>query len=253
MPDKLNILIVDDNEEFCRNVKDIMELKDIHVETANDGFQALELVEQKGFDAVLMDIKMPVMDGVETFKKMKRIIPDVPVIMVTAYAVEDLIREALREGAFGCLSKPLDFEALFTVIEDTRHKGGLLLLVDDDRELTGNMTDILSKKGYRVSVAYDGNMAIEKARQNDFDVVLIDMKLPPLNGLETYLQIRNIRPNAVVIIITGYMHELGDLAKQAVEKSAYTCLEKPIDMDALLKLLERIRQNRPGASLKKPQ
>jgi ActR/RegA family two-component response regulator len=54
-------------------------------------------------------------------------------------------------------------------------------------------------------------------------------------------------------IITGYMHELGDLAKQAVEMSAYTCLEKPIDMNVLLKLLGRIQQNRPGASLKEPK
>jgi len=252
MPDKLNILIVDDNEEFCRNVKDIMELRDIHVETANDGFQALELVKQKGFDAVLMDIRMPVMDGVETFKKMKRIIPDVPVIMMTAYAVEDLIREALREGAFGCLSKPIDFKTLFAVIEDTKHKGGLLLIVDDDRELTGNMTDVLSKKGYRVAVAHDGNMAKEKARKNDFDVILIDMKLPPLNGLETYLQIRDIRPNAVAIIITGYMDEFGDLAEQAVEMNAYTCLQKPIDIDSLLKLLKKIQQHGPGAIFKKP-
>jgi cardiolipin synthase len=53
-----------------------------------------------------------------------------------------------------------------------------------------------------VSIAHDGNMAIEKVWENNFDIVLLDMKLPPLNGLETYLAIRKIRWNVVVIVIT---------------------------------------------------
>ena len=69
MSEKPRILVVDDNEEFCQNVADILELKDYTVIAAHDGFQAFELVKQNGFDLVLMDVKMPVMDGVETFKK----------------------------------------------------------------------------------------------------------------------------------------------------------------------------------------
>jgi two-component system response regulator HydG len=245
----LSVLVVDDSEEFCRNVKDILELQDFRVDIATDGFQALKIVSQKGFDLVLMDVKMPVMSGVETFKKMKGIIPGVPIIMMTAYAVEDLIREALREGAFGCMSKPLDFEMLFDVIEDARHQGGLLLVVDDDRELTGTMTEVLTKKGFRVSVANDGNVAREKAYLGDFDVILVDLKLPPLNGLETYLEIQDIRPDIVAIIITGYMNEMGSLVSQAMKENAYACLEKPIDMDRLLTILGHIQQRRaPGNS-----
>ena len=252
MSKKVKILVVDDNKEFCRNLKDVLEMKDFEVETAHDGFQALELVKQNGFDVVLMDVKMPVMDGLETFKQMKEIIPDIPVILATAYAVEDLIREALREGAFGSLSKPIDFDNLFNIIEDATHKGGLLLVVDDDRSLCGNMTDILSKKGYRVSVAYDGKMAIQKTRENDFDLILLDMKLPPLNGLETYLTIRNIRPNVVVIAITGYPSELGNLVQQILERNAYTCLEKPINMDNLMKLIVQIEEQKTAGILEKP-
>ncbi len=253
VPEKSRILVVDDNEEFCRNVTDILELKDYEVVTAYDGFKALELVKQNGFDLVLMDVKMPVMDGVETFKKVKKIAPDTPVIMVTAFAVENLIREALREGAFGSLKKPLDFDEIFELIEQATPNGELILIVDDDENLCANMQDVLSDKGYRVNVAYDGNTAIEKAKKDNFDVMLIDMKLPALNGMETYLAIRDFRPNVVVIIITGYPQKMAKLAQQALQKNAYACLEKPIDMGELVSLLEQIKEQKAKGILKKPE
>ncbi|TET75428.1 MAG: response regulator [Dehalococcoidia bacterium] len=253
MSKKARILVVDDNEEFCQNMKDIVELQGYEVLTAHDGFQALELVRQNGLDLVLMDVRMPVMDGVATFKKIKQIAPQLPVIMVTAYAVEQLVRDALRQGAFGFLRKPLDFELLFAVIESAVSKGALVLVVDDDRDLCANMKDVLSDRGYRVSVAHDGSTAIEKAWESDFDVILLDMKLPPLNGLETYFSVRDIRLDVVVIIITGHRQEMGDLVEQAIRETAYTCLEKPIDMDELFSLLEQIMERKGKGIPKKSE
>jgi len=252
MPE-LKILVVDDNEEFCQNVKDIMELKDYAVATAYDGFKAVELVKQDGFDLVLMDVKMPKMDGVATFKKIREIAPDIPVIMVTAYAVEELIREALRGGAFGSLRKPLDFDKLFELIERAMPNRALVLVVDDDQNLCASINDVLSDRGYRVSVAYDGNAAVERAWENNFDIMLLDLKLPILNGLETYLAIRDFRPNVVVIIITGYAQEMSDVVQQALQGNAYACLEKPINMEALLSLLRQIEEQKAKGIPKKPE
>jgi two-component system response regulator HydG len=246
------ILVVDDNEEFCQNMTDILELRGYKVTTAYDGLKALELVKQDDFILVLMDIKLPVMDGVATFKNIKEIVPNTPVVMITACVVEDLIREALREGAFGVLKKPLDLDRLFALIEKAVAEGALILVVDDDENLCANLKDNLSDKGYQVSVAYDGNMAIEMARENIFDIMLIDLKLPSLNGLETYLAIRDIRPNVVAIIISGYLQTMSDLARQAQQESAYACLEKPIDMDELVALLERIQEQKARGFLEKP-
>ncbi len=64
MPEKLKVLIVDDNEEFSRSVADNLELEGYEVITALDGFKALDLVKRNNFALVLMDVKMPVMDGV---------------------------------------------------------------------------------------------------------------------------------------------------------------------------------------------
>jgi DNA-binding NtrC family response regulator len=228
---------------------DILEAEGCEVATAYDGFKALESVKQSGFDLVFIDIKMPVMNGVETFKKMKEIVPGIPVIMMSAYAVEELIREALQEQAFGFLKKPVDFEKLYKLVEQATAKGGLILVVDDDQEFCANINNILTDKGYRVSTAHDGDMAIEKVWENNFDIILLDMKLPPLNGLETYLAIREVRRNVAVVVITGYLEEMGDLVQKALHESAYVCMEKPVNMDGLISLLDKIREQKGKAAL----
>ena len=240
MHEMIKILVVDDSRDFCSNLADILQLKDYAVATACDGFAALELAKQNHFDVVIMDIKMPVMNGVDAFKRMKSIAPDTAVIMLTAYAMEELIKEALREGAFGFLTKPLDIEKLLVLIARAIPDGPLVMVVDDDEELCANVSDILSNKGYRVSVVHDGDRALDKARENNFDVLLLDMKLPPMNGLETLIAIRDFRPNVMVIVITGYATEMCGLIKQALNKHVLSYLKKPIDMDELTSLLERV-------------
>jgi DNA-binding NtrC family response regulator len=252
MSEKLRILIVDDNEEFCQNITDILELEGYEVTSAHDGFQGLELVKENGFDLILMDVKMPVMNGVETYKRIKEIAPAIPVIMVTAFAVEDLLREALAQGAYGSLKKPIDFEQLLEHIKQATDQGAMILVADDDENLCTNIQEVLSAKGYRVSVAYDGKTAVDLAVKNDFDIMLLDIKMPVLNGLETYLAIREFRPNAVAVVITGYRQETSELVQRALQQNAYTCVEKPIDMERMILLLERIKQQKDKGALAKP-
>ncbi|MFA4835295.1 MAG: response regulator [Dehalococcoidia bacterium] len=253
MPENLKVLVVDDNVEFCQNVADILEMRDYKVKIAYDGLNAIEMVKEDGFNLVLMDFKMPVIDGVETFKRLKEIAPETAVIFITAYATENIIDDALRQGAFGCLKKPLDFERLFAVIENTIADGALVLVVDDDQDLCANMEAILSDRGFRVSVALDGRIALEKIRENNFDIILLDMKLPYHNGLEIYLAARALRPDMTAIITTGYPQEMGGMAQQALKKCAYTYLEKPVNIDELTQLLEQIAEDKGRGTLKKPQ
>jgi DNA-binding NtrC family response regulator len=242
MKKHLTILLTDDNKEFTQNLRDILELKGYEVLTANDGFQALDTIKASPVDLVLLDIKMPVMNGLETFKKIKQITPNTPVIMLTAYALEELIKESLKEGAFACLKKPLDFDELFATIDNAIPDGSMILVVDDDEYLCQNLLDVLSQKGYRVSVAKDSISAIEKVRATVFDIMLLDMKLPPLNGLETYLMIRRLCPNIVAVIITGFLPEMEEMINIIKKSGAYALLEKPINIDKLLSLIEQIER-----------
>jgi len=234
----------------------VLERKGYAVATANDGPEAIAIVEERPFDMIFMDIKMPLMDGVETYKRIKKMRPGAVVMMMTAYAVEDLVQEALQEGAYGISYKPLDIDKVVAIIERARQnrEGALILVVDDDPEICTMLNDTLITRGYRVGTAHTGEEAIAmveimvKARKRAHDIILIDVKLPTINGLETYLAIKEINPEAVAIMMTGYRREMADLVEEALLNNAYTCLYKPIDMEEVVRLLDEIleRQKKAG-------
>ena len=120
MDERASVLIVDDNVSLCKTMSFLLRGRGYAVSTATDGPEAIERVKDRPFDAIFLDIKMPLMDGVETYRRIKKIRPEVVVVMMTAYAVEDLVQEALREGAYGILYKPLDIEKVVTIIEEAR-------------------------------------------------------------------------------------------------------------------------------------
>ena len=242
MADKTKILLVDDDKEFCESMTDILEAKGYEVESENSGPAAIAKVEEKAFDIVFMDIKMPVMNGVEAFKQIKKIKPKTVVTMMTAFSVEDLIKESLQNGAFGCLCKPLDIDTLVEQVELAKERGMLILVTDDDPGIRETFKDTLEAKGYKISTAATGEDAIEITRTRPHDILFIDMKLPTLNGLEVYTAIKEINPKAIAVLMTGYREEMTNLIEAAFKKNAYACLTKPLDMDEVLELIKEISE-----------
>jgi len=262
MGDEASILIADDNINFCKTMSFVLERKGYAVTTTKDGPGAIQKVKERSFDVIFMDIKMPLMDGVQTYKRIKEIRdgvqtykrikeirPQAVVVMMTAYSVEDLVQEALREGAYGIIYKPLDIERVIALIEEVRQakRGALVLVVDDHPETCITLKNILIKKHYEVGIALSGEEAITMVRENAYDVIFIDMKLPTINGLETYLTIKETNPEAVVIMMTAYRQEMGELVEEALNNSAYACLYKPFDMEEVLGLVNEIRERRQTA------
>jgi DNA-binding NtrC family response regulator len=189
-----------------------------------------------------MDIKMPKMNGVESFIKMKKNNPEVKVILFTAYSLETLIQRAHKEGVCEVLNKPLDMVRLFKTIEKIRknQEGGCILIADDDQALCDSLLDVLSQKGYEVAVAGDGKKAVSQAKNQPFDILLLDMNLPRANGLEVYRDIKSLQPNLVAVIMTGYAEEMRELIDQTLKENAHTCLTKPLKIETLLELLDKI-------------
>ncbi len=241
MADLRKILVVDDNEEFLQNTKDILELAGYEVLCASDPLKGLEQARLEHPDLILMDIRLPIMDGVEAYERIRETTPEVPVIMMTAYSVDDLVVKALHEGAFGALIKPLDFDQLLPIIDRALGHGPLLLIVDDDAQFCASMADVLEQNGYRVDVAYDSETAISKTSGSSFDVLVLDLKLPTMDGMETYHAIRARRPNATAIFVTGYPEEAAKLAAAAARGGELLCcLQKPVDLDRLLGGLQEL-------------
>ncbi|MBL7212468.1 MAG: response regulator [Desulfobacteraceae bacterium] len=241
-----NILIVDDNESLCRTMSFVLERKGYTVETATDGQEAVDRVKEMAFDIIFMDIKMPVMNGVDAYKEIKEIRPDTVVMMMTAYAVEDLIEEALKEGAHGVVYKPVDMEKVLALIQEAlgNGEGGLILVVDDEPGICISLKNILTKKGYEVGTAGSGEDAIKMASEKGYEIILIDMKLPTINGLETYLAIKEVLPQAVAVMMTAHRQEMAELVEEALNNSAYTCIYKPFDMDRMLEMIAEIQERK---------
>jgi len=236
------ILLVDDNVSQCKTMAFILQRKGYDVTIAQDGPEAISLVEKNSYDIIFMDIKMPIMNGVEAYKRIKKIRPEVKVMMMTAYAVEDLVQEALQEGAHGIIYKPLDIEKVLGIIEEAKedNQGALILVVDADPSTCTTLKNILIKKGFRVGTANSGEEAITATKDEISDIIFIDMKLPTLNGLETYLAIKKIYPQAVAVMMTAYRQEMSELVEQAIHNNAYTCLYKPLDMSVMLSIIAEI-------------
>jgi DNA-binding NtrC family response regulator len=245
------ILVVDDNANLRKTMKRVLMLKGYDVVTAADGPEALEIArESHDIYLVFMDIKMPLMNGVEAYKELRIILPDAVVFMMTAYAVEELIQEAIEEGAYGIIHKPLEFDSIIDKIEEAREEknGALVLIVDDDPGVRDSFRLILERKGFSVAVAADGEEAIETAETTPFDILFIDIKLPTINGLETYLSVKSRRPDAVAVIITGFPRDVNSLIDEAMLSSAYSCLHKPLDMVQVFTIVDEILTKKKEAS-----
>jgi len=239
---KSKVLIVDDNINMFKTLAFILRRKGHDVFTASSGLEALELVKQKNFDIIFLDIKMSEMNGVEVFKRIMQINSKITVILMTAYSVDDLIQEALREGARGVIYKPLNIDKVQEIINECMENmnAGLILVVDDDSSFTKTMKNILTKHNFIVGIAETGEKAITLTKKNNYDIIFIEMKLPKINGLETYLAIKKIKPKATVIMITALHNEMDVLIEEALKESAFACLKKPLDMVSTLSLIDEI-------------
>ena len=112
-----SILVVDDEADTCRNLSDILTDLGYQVDTALDGFAALELARKKVYDIALLDLKMPGMDGLTLYRELRKIAASTVAIVVTAYASKATSEEALAEGADAVCYKPFDVPRLLSVLE----------------------------------------------------------------------------------------------------------------------------------------
>ena len=100
-------------------------------------------------------------------------------------------------------------------------------------------------------MAHSGEEAIGMAHENSYDIAIIDMKLPVINGLEVYLTIKKITPGLIAIMMTAYRQEMADLVEEALSNNAYACLYKPFKIESVLKLVNAIQEKQRKAGEKK--
>lgn len=111
-----------------------------------------------------------------------------------------------------------------------------VLVADDDSDVRSNMKDILDDLGYRVDTAHDGGSALHLARENSYDVALLDFRMPGIDGVRLFQEIRRIRPGFLAIMVTAFAGAEGIQA--ATDAGIWKVLRKPVDIAVLLSLLQ---------------
>ena len=112
------IMVVDDDTDIRSTLEEILMDEGREVVSAEDGFQAIELASDSRIALIFMDIQMPGMNGVDAFLTIKEKLPDCVVVMMTGYAVEELVQKALSEGAKMVLSKPVSIEQILEITDE---------------------------------------------------------------------------------------------------------------------------------------
>lgn len=120
------ILIVDDEKSIRNTLRDILEFEKYEVDEASDGMECLVKLKQNKYDVLVMDIKMPKMDGMEALERIQLLSPDTPVVMISGHANIDTAVEAVKKGAFDFISKPPDLNRLLITIRNAMDKSSLI-------------------------------------------------------------------------------------------------------------------------------
>ncbi len=265
----MRVLVVDDNLTSQLILGETLKSFGFQVSLASSGAEALDILEtaeeERSFELVLMDWKMPGMDGLETSRRIKEHskLGRIPtIIMVTAYGREEVMRRAERLGLDGFLIKPVGQSVLFnTIVEafgeeaeksalkDSEAalpespaagiRGSRILLVEDNEINQQVAREILEKAGVKVTVASDGGEAVELARRNEFDAVLMDIQMPVMDGFAAAAAIRSEERLGDLPIIAMTAHAMAGDREKSLEAGMNDHVTKPIDPISLIATLEK--------------
>lgn len=231
------ILIVDDEVLMVRTLSDILRMKGWQVEGAHAGEEAIERLKTASFDAVLMDVRMGGMTGVDALRVIHQEHPELPVMLMTAYSTAELLAEAERQGAVRILSKPVVVSGLLDMLETITDPPRRVLVVDDNRNFLATLADILQSHGYAALRADTLNSALALLEERAPGVVLLDMRLDGVDAETSVVAIRRASPSVVLILYSGSDAALAHTTTTDIGETVYATLRKPFPPEDLLQLL----------------
>jgi len=241
MNKKLSVLIVDDDVDLGDTLLDILDAKGYDVSFASSGPNALRKIEKKQYDVVLLDIRMPGMNGVETLKQVNVRSPLTTVVMITAFAHDDLINDAKEEGVLKILNKPLDIDKIISFLK--KHEIlKTMFMVDDDTEFCNSLKDAIELHGYNVTVVYSAQEAIDTFKNQEYGIILLDMKLNGKSGIDVAESIKEKGYDSAIVMMSAYKKEFQSLLENAGQECAF--IEKPFEINSIIKLLDKVSKKK---------
>jgi DNA-binding NtrC family response regulator len=232
------ILVADDDESVRIGLAANLELEGYQVIEAADGGEALKLIEQAEFDLVISDVVMPVANGVEVLRGLKRLRPEIPLILISAFVSEALVSTAVSEGLYTMLYKPVGMDDVLKVVERALARKWLLL-VDDARPAASALAASLRSVGMNVETVFDAEAAIAFAEQNAIDVCVLDLLAAPSDGLAALEGLRAVDRNLDVVAIAGSSDP--EILRRIAKLGVSTCLRRPFQVKDLLGSIVKMR------------
>lgn len=232
------ILVVDDEEGLRQSLAANLELEGYEVHEARSGADAIELAQRMPFDLVITDVRMPGMNGVETFHEIRRIQPGISVVMMTAFTLERIIDQALAEGVYAVIHKPFSMPHVLGLIARAVDRR-VILVVDDVPEQASSIVGALAALGLRAEAVNDGLTAVRLVHEGKVDVCVLDLVMPSVDGVATYEMIRRLDPSIAVVAISGY--SVPEMMHKLMRLGGYACLRKPFAVGELVRAIARAR------------
>ena len=236
-------LVVDDNRALAEDLGEILSGEGYLVQVFDDPLRALAETARFDFDFALLDVRMPKLDGVALHRRLMEAHPHARFVLMTAYAEDDRITQALNAGVRRVLTKPVGLSDLLHSLHDAEPGSGReLLLVEDDPAFGAALSEALQESGYVVRHVRSADAA-RKASKNNLLASIVDVCLPDGDGTDLAIELCR-DAEAPVVLITGYDADIPHRAVSELGGRA-RLLTKPFSPDALLRALSALREEAP--------
>jgi len=249
----MRVLIADDDADLRELLVESFRNAGFDVLQAANGLEVLLCVKRDRPDAVVLDLMMPRLGGVEALKRIHSFNPGIRALVVTGAIDAELHRQATLAGAAGVFAKPVSPATLVAALAGPASAPprepappapaatsgaptGRVLVVDDNSEVRSMLEDVLTSLGYSTRSAADGATAVRAVLSEAPDVVLLDVYMPGLSGVGALPTIVALAPNAKVIMISGAANE--DVLKRSLAFGAHDYVTKPFEISSLSRALE---------------
>ncbi len=233
----LRILVVDDDIDNAQSLAELFDLEGHEAMMVHSGEAAIAAHMAQHFDLAFMDVMMPGLNGVESFLQIRKMRPQAKVFMMTGYSVEELLKQAVDQGALGVLSKPMDAEAILTMVNSVG-TSGLIVAPAYGTNYSKSLQQVISGSGVECRIVSAEYEAQETCGSGE--VLILDLKTPLIDGVGVCKGMRSKAVAQPTIIVTPHSQQshVGYEALRDLEVTGI--LNKPFDPMDLLDRLENL-------------